>query len=130
MGHVTQVNSLQSVQIDRLPHQVKDLHPFVGSKPSSGHGSDSEESEQLVNLRSDALGEPDKSPDDGLSEDGMTSRDDSPNTSGQNAERLNDPLLIVCLKVKIPLWRSIWHKWPAPGCSLCDHVIRGECSKR
>ena len=61
MVHVTQVNSPQSVQVDEILHHVKDLCPFMGSNPSSGHNSDSEENEQLVNLRSTSLGECDDS---------------------------------------------------------------------
>ena len=53
-------------------------------KPSYAHDSDSEESERLVNLGSTALCESDDYPDDGLFEDGMTSQDDSLNTSSQN----------------------------------------------
>ena len=78
MSHVTQINSLPSVQIDGIPHHVKDLH-------SSRNDNDLEVSERLVNLGSIALGKPDESPDDGLFEDRMTSQDDSLNTGGQNA---------------------------------------------
>ena len=32
IGHVNQVNSPQSVQIDGIPRHMKDLCPFMGSK--------------------------------------------------------------------------------------------------
>ena len=116
MGCVTQVYSPQSVQIDGIPHHMKDLCPFMGSKPSLGHDSYSEESEQLVNLRSTALGKPDDSPDEGSSEDQMTSQDNSPNTSSQNTEQPND-LLDSSSEDKasiVPLWRNTQCKRPAP----------------
>ena len=48
--------------------------------------TDSEESEQLVNLGSTTLEEPDDSPDDGSSENGMTLQDDFLNTDSQNIQ--------------------------------------------
>ena len=98
MGWVMHVNCPQSVQIDGIPHHMKDLHPFMGLKPSYGCDSDSEESEWLVNMGLTVLGESDASPDDGLSEYEMTLQDNFLNSSGQNALWLDD--LIVRLKTR------------------------------
>ena len=40
MGHVTEIISSQLVQVDGMPHHLKDLWPVVGSKPSSDDKSD------------------------------------------------------------------------------------------
>ena len=61
MDLLNQVNSLQSAQIYGIPHQVKDLRPFMVLKPSSGCDSDSEESECLVKLGSTTLRKPNAS---------------------------------------------------------------------
>ena len=90
-------------------------------KPSCGYDSDLEESGPLLNL-----GEPDD-----LSEDGMTSLDDSPNPSGQNAEWPDDPLdsSFEDKAYIVHLRRSTKHKRPAPSYSLCDHEIGGSVAK-
>ena len=82
-------------------------------------------SDRLVNLGSAKLGEPDDSPDDESSEDGMTSQDDFLNTGGRNGKRPDDPhdsssedeVYVV------PLRRSPRRKRPDPGCNLCDHGL-------
>ena len=48
-GCVTEVNSQQSVQVNRIPRHVKDLHPFQGSHPSDDE-SDTEDSEWPIYL--------------------------------------------------------------------------------
>ena len=101
MGCVTQVNSPRLVQIDGIPHYVKYLCLWDWN-----HHLDMTviwKSERLVNLGSNTLEEPDDFPDDWSSENRMTSQDDSPNTSGQNAEWL-DNLFIVYLKIKLTLF--------------------------
>ena len=55
MRHVTKIIRLQSVWVDGRPYHVKDLLPVVGSKPSSDDENDSEDSAQLVYLKSDLL---------------------------------------------------------------------------
>ena len=55
MGHVMEIISPQSVQVDGVPHHVKDLWPVVWSKPSSDDKSDSDDSARLVYLKSDSL---------------------------------------------------------------------------
>ena len=65
---------------------MNDQCPFMGLKPSFGHDSDLEESEQLVNLGSTALRELDDFSDDGSSEDRMTLQDDFSNINSQNTE--------------------------------------------
>ena len=84
IGRVTHINSLLSVLVNWIPYHVKDQYPFMGSNPSSAYDSDSEKSEQLVDLISTPLGEPDDSPNERLSEDRTSSQDNSPNTSSQN----------------------------------------------
>ena len=103
----------------------------MGLKPSFGHESDSEDSEQLVNLGLTALREPDDSPHDGLSEDRMTSWDNSPNTTGRNAEQLDDPSDCPSEDEAyvVPLLRSTQCKRPAPSCNLCDHEIGRSVAK-
>ena len=44
MGHVTEIISPQSVQVDGMLCHIKDLRPVVESKPSSDDESDSEDS--------------------------------------------------------------------------------------
>ena len=117
MGRITQVNSLQSVQIDGMLCHMKDLRSFMGSKPSSGHDSDLEKRDQLVNLGSTALGERDDSPDDGSSEDRMTLQDHSPNTSGQNAE--NPTSIMKSTNPKNPPWLM---KYPKISLNLNKHT--------
>ena len=49
IGHVIEIISPLSVQVDGVPHHVKDLRPVVGSKPSDDE-SDSGDCERLVYL--------------------------------------------------------------------------------
>ena len=54
-GHITEVISPQSVKIDGVPCQVKDLRPVIQMQSSSCDESDSEDSEPLIYLNSDPL---------------------------------------------------------------------------
>ena len=87
MGYLTQIISLQSVRIDGMLHHVKDLWPVVGSKPSSDDERDSEDSTQLVYLKSDPLSDASDistlpvascSDADGSSTDESSSEDEAP----------------------------------------------------
>ena len=90
MGHISQVNNLQSILIDGIPNR-NHLDKIMIQK-----------TEWLVNLGSTALEEPDNSPDDGSREHGMTLQDKALNTGNQNAQQPYD--LIVCLKTRFTLF--------------------------
>ena len=111
-GHVTEVTSQQSVQVNRTPRLVKDLRLLRGSHPSDDKG-DREDDEQPIYLD---LGSASGPLDIGGS---PTNPDISSESSLKEGEEIQT----------IPLRRSTQNKRPHPDCHLCDLEIKGECRR-
>ena len=100
---MTKVISPQFVLVDGVPRHIKDLRQW----------------HSLISLEEDSDGTPSESKAESLlcdTED--TESDDSP-----DEEAVVEPS-------PVPLRRSTRQKRPQPDCHICDHEIRGECSKR
>ena len=102
-GWVTEVISPQSILVDGVPRHVKDLHPphsLTSLEEDSDHTPSESETESL------------------LCDTENTESDDSPEEGA------------VVEPPSMPLRRSTRRKQLPPDCHICNHEIRGKCTKR
>lgn len=115
---------------------MKDLRPFLGSVLTATQDSDSEENEQLVNLRSTPLEETDHSLDTESVENDTNVEDDTPTVSSQTtnvvypASTPDDSSSEDEARVAPPPRRSTRQKRPARNCMFCDHEISEKCGEQ